>query len=1536
MTLRNIPFTVLLLLTELTLRAQTPQNISIPSGAILQNVSRSAACADQFAGTVHFEDVFGNPITEDTIYLCFGEEMEVIHNGDADLSGDPNPATTAGITYGFFDCPPTISGPNLSSILTDPCLTTSPPPSLGIWVTAGGNFNGNITFNNSGALQNFYNNGDPLLLWFAPITIDNFFIKEYEQDPVTMEVGPCVNVNVDAAFAVVYLNEIDVNNLSTNTGVSGCQGSFNVVGGLPEFDGSHYDITIELVGSPGVYGYVVNGPYTHNETVVFQVPVPGVYEVTIADGKGCVHQFFANMASCINTSQSVQSMTVAPGDNICVNITNEGGFIDLVSMQYALNWDNNVLEFSGVNNLTPLLSNFNAGNSFNASGDSLFFSWADLAGNGNSLPDGTVIYQACFNVVGNDGDCTDINFVSPPGPGIEVINEQGSSLGFFGTPGQVCVSNSAIVIDFTTDSVSCFNSNDGSFTVTVSGGTPPYSITWQNESGGPVQGPAIININGGSFTVLNLSKGTYNVTVTDSNGTPVVLTEQVTVPGPPDVEILFNEIPALCNGDPGSVAATIVVDSVIVSNPTLLYDFLWNTNDTTTAISGVLSGVYSLTITDKATGCTVEDNTFLPQPPPLNVFITTDSATCSGIGDGAIHVMVSGGTPNVNGDYTIQWPSIGPPPGLTLLNTISNINGLESDSYPLRVTDSNGCTFEANIWLPARKVISMIADIQNISCAGICSGQIAITGVSTSASGQPPSLPYNFDWFGSPPPPPPSTTTATSSTTTNLCAGTYTIVMEDANGCETDTTFTLAEPPAVVATILAANDESCTPGNDGSIIVGVAGGTYPFTYIWNSINADSIATGLSAGTYAVTVQDANGCEDSTSATIIQPVPPSITSLENDTLSCFNGTDGVLTVQASPGDAPIVLYSWSNSANGPTIVNLPAGTYTVTVTDDNNCTAEASAQVVAPAPIVVDSITTVAPQCPGSGGGQITVFVSGGTAPYHFNWSTGLQGAGFNVLGGSTITAGNYSVTISDDNNCGPLVQNITLPDPPSIQVVFSNIDSVSCAGIMADCDGGATAMAFYSNGNTGVFDFTWQSGETDNDLSSSTAVQLCTGDQYVVVSDGICFDTFSVEIPSPLPIQPHADITNVSCNGGSDGEVTLTPSGGTPPFTITWSGNIVSPTLSNLSAGTYQAVIEDAKGCIFTHTVTIIEPPALVVSLNQAGTMDVSCAGENDGVITVEVQGGNIQLAPPTYLWQNGIAPITSNFATGLSQGTYSVTVVDVLGCADTLTHTISEPEPIQFSLGEITPIQCAGGNTFVTVDSVWGGQLSTYQFSVDNGIMRLLGSLSPVFAGTHTITIVDVLNGCSVDTTITISEPVPLSVILPEVVTVELGDTTTVLDPTIVSSLPIDSFLWTPSDELSCSNCKNPIVIPTATQLYTLTITDVNGCTATGQVLVKVDRNRNVYIPNVFSPNNDGVNDIFRIYTGIGVTNIHFFRVYDRWGELVFEAENLTPSPDGTVGWDGRFRGEEMNPAVFMYLAEIEFLDGRVLLYRGDVVLMR
>ena len=208
---------------------------------------------------------------------------------------------------------------------------------------------------------------------------------------------------------------------------------------------------------------------------------------------------------------------------------------------------------------------------------------------------------------------------------------------------------------------------------------------------------------------------------------------------------------------------------------------------------------------------------------------------------------------------------------------------------------------------------------------------------------------------------------------------------------------------------------------------------------------------------------------------------------------------------------------------------------------------------------------------------------------------------------------------------------------------------------------------------------------------------------------------------------------------------------------------------------------------------------------------------------------------------------------------------------------------------------------------------------------------------GEHIVTIEDLL-GCTLEVELNIDQPSPILVELPSVIEVELGDSTSRLNPIISSSLPIDSFVWTPTDFLSDPTSQSPFLLtPLDDTEYTFTVIDANGCTASASVVVEIDKNRNVYIPNVFSPNGDGPNDEFRIFTCTGVDQVNFVRIYDRWGELVFDRNDIAPDCiGGSVLWDGTFNGKPMNPGVFVYLVEVQFIDGLTLLYRGDITLLR
>ncbi|RMF22856.1 MAG: hypothetical protein D6765_13810, partial [Bacteroidetes bacterium] len=505
------------------LQAQVPKGAAL-EGKLSEGTASRQACADQFAGTIGFANFQGqsNDTQPDTLFLCFDDRIDIVHNGDADLSGDPDPSSQPGITYAFYQCPPSVSGPNLNAVVGDACLLTNPPPPAGsdFWVAGGGTPAGDITFHNDGSLQTFFNGGAPLLLWFAPITIDDFSVLQYEADPNTGEAGPCVNANTAEAFAVVYLNEITATNRNVNAGLSGCRGSFLLQGGLPEWDGSVYDIRIELVTDTTIQGEVVNGPLTHGQTAVFDVPTPGVYRVIVSDAMGCrAATFFMDMSACVSVTFELPSATVQPGDQICLDVTNVEGFLDIQSVQVNIFWDDAVLQFDQVQNFNPNLQGLGPGN-FNALDTVLVMTWNGPSG--ENLPDGDLLFQICFTAVGQVGDCSPLFFGEDPANFLvtEISNSNNDLLGFLGLAGTVCISNTTLFASLSQDSVRCHGEANGSFTAQIVGGQPPYEISWQNlTTGAPVQGPATVG--GSTFTAGNLTAGTYAVTITDDPAQPM-------------------------------------------------------------------------------------------------------------------------------------------------------------------------------------------------------------------------------------------------------------------------------------------------------------------------------------------------------------------------------------------------------------------------------------------------------------------------------------------------------------------------------------------------------------------------------------------------------------------------------------------------------------------------------------------------------------------------------------------------------------------------------------------------------------------------------------------------------------------------------------------------------------------------------------------------------------------------------------------------------------------------------------------------------
>ena len=281
---RSIPL-LAFLFSAFLIGAQTPQTVTRTNlkGDGVSSAQRSVACIDQDAGDVQPGAFNGDSNDTDfpQVFLCFGDELDIDHiAGTSDLTGDPDLATTAGIGYGFYNMPPTVDGPNLDAILLDPAIIDNPPfpPGVEPIYLAFGDVAGNATFTNDGAVQNFFNNGNPIEIYFAPVTVDDFANGIFEQANVNAPAGPCTRVSTDQAFAVVYLNELTI----TNQILTGTTGSFLGQGGLGEFDGSNYSsIVIENAMMPGVFGMVTNGNSGHDDIVEFSVPTEGTYNLSL-------------------------------------------------------------------------------------------------------------------------------------------------------------------------------------------------------------------------------------------------------------------------------------------------------------------------------------------------------------------------------------------------------------------------------------------------------------------------------------------------------------------------------------------------------------------------------------------------------------------------------------------------------------------------------------------------------------------------------------------------------------------------------------------------------------------------------------------------------------------------------------------------------------------------------------------------------------------------------------------------------------------------------------------------------------------------------------------------------------------------------------------------------------------------------------------------------------------------------------------------------------------------------------------------------
>ncbi len=756
-----------------------------------------------------------------------------------------------------------------------------------------------------------------------------------------------------------------------------------------------------------------------------------------------------------------------------------------------------------------------------------------------------------------------------------------------------------------------------------------------------------------------------------------------------------------CPGDANGYA------TVAASGGVAPYSYLWNTFplQTTPTVSNLNGGTYCAVVTDAA-GCSASACITISEPPPLNIDTQITDISCNGACDGQINTVVTGGTPG----YSFSWSNG---------NNTPYINNLCPGTYTLNIVDNAGCKDSVNVTLTAPPVLSaIIENTSDVTCNGACDGSIEV-----AYSGGTPPVSINWSPSGN-----------TDTLATNLCPGTHTAYLIDANGCNTQISAVITEPAPLSAYISSVTHNNCFGDANGSATVTAQGGTAPYSYLWNTspVQTTQTVTGLTAGNYICVVTDANGCQVAVPVTINENPPLSISETHTN-VTCNGGSDGVISASVS-GGTPNYTYSWNTTPpqNTPTANNLPAGTYTLTVTDARGCQATLTETISEPSPISVHwhDIKDQNLKCFGDSTGKVRAHCNNGQAPYVYVWNTGDTN---NII--DNLGSGTYVVVVTDANGC-TATDSITFTAPSDLSVTVSSSD--------ATCGNNDGTASVSVSGGTPSYSYTW----SPNVGNSSSVTNLSAGYYTVTVKDNNdCQKSETIYINDLIVSIALDSLKDPTCYGGNDGLAVTVASGGVPPYNYSWNTTPVinDSTLSGVGAGTYICVATDQNGCNAAITVTLSDPLPVVLSTSQ---INVSCNGGSGGSATANVSGAS---PPYTFVWSNGQ---TTQTATGLSAGTYTVLVTDNLGCDTTSTVIITEPQPLTATIST-NNVSCNGGNDGSATVSVSGGTAG-YTYSWSSG-----GNLSTetnLSAGNYSVTITDA-NNCSITQNFTISEPPALTI---------------------------------------------------------------------------------------------------------------------------------------------------------------------------------
>jgi gliding motility-associated-like protein len=1311
---------------------------------------------------------------------------------------------------------------------------------------------------------------------------------------------------------------------------------------------------------------------------------------------------------------TIESKAAQTQGTVSVNVT-VTNFKNVTGHQFIVLWDPNVIKLASITNcatmpgLTCGLSSGGTITNFNQSiQGQLRHTWNATGANIVTLPDNTVLLTLNFTVAGGAGTSSAISFGSDQGD-TEIITKNGTKDVIFETPnvsmknGAVQVSGAGggtptvgglkvnassstggkgdkVCVDITADNfkdivgaqflvtwdktkleyVSVEADPTNLVGATPNGQADRVIYVWSDQALVPqnlANGAKILTV---CFKILIDGDGQTKipVSITGTNLKPIEFgkldgTSVAYTVGNGNITVKSNATPAIAisavqtkniackGGTDGNITYTIAGGDGA-------FTYKWNDNIATQNRTALAAGKYTLTVTS-GNATTITDFN-ITEPAAITTTPKATDAICTS-NTGAAEVTVAGGTFG----YTYAWS------GSAV--TTAKLENVKAGSYTVTVTDVNKCTATAAVTVGTTpQTVTGAVAVKNT----ICTGSVGTAEATTIAGG---TAPYTYLWSS-------NANSATSASVGSLKAGNYTVTVTDKNGCVASFTQEVKTDNPIVVSGLTVKDPSCA-GQDGVASFVPVGGTAPYTLTWSFAatfdNPNLTAIGLKPADYSVIVKDKNGCS-AVQNVKVNPAPTALTASFNTVKALCTSASGASEATVSGGVAPYT-YAWSNSGGTTNkIENVKAATFTLTVTDKNNCTTTFNTIVDQNTvnPLKIDLTKTTDATCAGATG-AIDIAPNSGKTPYVFNWDNGA--AATEDL--ATATIGKHTISVTDANGCIQSA-NYEIKAPDAVVVTAAAV-STKCV----DSKDGSVKVASTTGGNAGAFTYTWSNGAT-----GSEALPLAPGSYKVVATDskGCKGESQAVTINTPTVIQITGTVAEQTIPGNTgNGSINLSLNGGTGAYTYAWATptNNTNKDLTGIVAGDYTVKVKDANGCEVSKAFTV-KTNFIRFDDTKLALTDSKCKIEGGGEINVG--GGTLGGSPDyTYVWSP--ATVTGSNPKNLKAGNYAVTVSDKNGVSITksfVIKTLSSLASKAINLGNAAIDQSNGKST---VEITGGSAPYTINWSTGNKAAQTNDQLPK---GRHYVTITDA-QGCTDTASVVINSKSILAVninpvgnsgnVIPcpdrangsinAIVTGNVGNikyqwsaNAGGSNSSILTNLAAGTYVVTVTDEsgstathsitlkkpddfdiktagidfecdkggiaeiLSITGGTAPYkfewndVAKTATQklanlkpgAYAVVMTDANGCQQLRQITVKdncVPTGCYEGLP-VITPNDDGANDVFMIKCIERITKQKSLEIYNRWGQSVFRSESYNNE------WNGQtVRGKDLPDGNYFYVFE-------------------